>query len=835
MTDLENTSTGLTESVPDDQAATSVASGQYSIPSDISPDKPVFLVNPETNELFSISNPTKAQALLEGGWQPESADSQLKRAIEDKVKETPISAGIVTAASQFSNQFFLGLPQVLNENVGDDETKKKVRGTYEALAKEHPIANIAGGALGMGAMLLATGGAGALSQVGDSALSVAKAAQAVGGTAAVKEATKAIISTGARAGVENVAMNLPYRLTEEFLGDPEVANESIIAHGAEDFAIGFGLGAGTSMIAPVIKAASGIASKVISPEWLSEQANKFKFKHYGALTTEFNKLDDIFPGRSRAEQIQGVIDTVDEHVSGLSQALGSNAIFKKLEKAKAAAGQTLNDLRLAADTAAPDGAISYRSINDALDNVQKEYGKGNLAPAAGMDLQAMADQYGPRPGQWPAAPASGVVTDLARAPDIKAVDFVRNQLKVEAVRKMRSMGLGDAEISQRLASGDVPNFTLAETHQFRQSVKSQLFKEEQSLGIKTDGGTDAWKAIGGVMDNAIGQLATKSGYPQLEGAFSAANKKFSKLKVIIDEIIEPAANRAASRNKIGLTSTISALGGIQPFAAAMMKQFYGNYMMYQALGTAAKVLDNASGDVSKAVDALLNSKIGKDIGVGSVSIWSRYTGQKDVKPFDAFKQVQADISNAQASPDLVAASLSAMSKDLQSYAPQNYMRMTGTTQRAMEYLRQSAPKPPPPLFAGGPVPPWRPSDNELSKYSRRLNAVFSPTSILQELKSGTLTRESVDAVRTVYPNYFGAIQNEVRKRISQAKPGEVYVLRQKLGLLLEDTESPESRSVRISGLQAGFAENNNQVKPRANSKIDEAGRYETPLQRISHD
>ena len=90
---------------------------------------------------------------------------------------------------------------------------------------------------------------------------------------------------------------------------------------------------------------------------------------------------------------------------------------------------------------------------------------------------------------------------------------------------------------------------------------------------------------------------------------------------------------------------------------------------------------------------------------------------------------------------------------------------------------------------------------------RRLRAVENPTSILDDLAAGRLTPESIDAVRTVYPETFAEIQGQVMDRLTTMEQrGErpSYAKRVELGLLLGIPTDPTMTPESIAALQAQY-------------------------------
>jgi|CXWL01.1.fsa_nt_gi hypothetical protein len=79
----------------------------------------------------------------------------------------------------------------------------------------------------------------------------------------------------------------------------------------------------------------------------------------------------------------------------------------------------------------------------------------------------------------------------------------------------------------------------------------------------------------------------------------------------------------------------------------------------------------------------------------------------------------------------------------------------------------------------------RASDSEISKFSRYKEALDNPMMVLKEAKSGTLTREHVEAVKAVYPALYSEMRNQVMAAVVDSKSELPYGRRIQLGILLD--------------------------------------------------
>ncbi len=86
--------------------------------------------------------------------------------------------------------------------------------------------------------------------------------------------------------------------------------------------------------------------------------------------------------------------------------------------------------------------------------------------------------------------------------------------------------------------------------------------------------------------------------------------------------------------------------------------------------------------------------------------------------------------------------------------------------RAADFLSQKAPKKPDSMDMFS-EPIFQPSDAAIAKFNRYLKAVDVPLSIMDDLESGVLQPESVEAVAYVYPRLYKRITTQAMEQIKQ--------------------------------------------------------------------
>lgn len=139
-------------------------------------------------------------------------------------------------------------------------------------------------------------------------------------------------------------------------------------------------------------------------------------------------------------------------------------------------------------------------------------------------------------------------------------------------------------------------------------------------------------------------------------------------------------------------------------------------------------------------------------------------------------------------------------------APRARQAAVQTGLRQIEYLNKHLP-----ISLAAPTPfaaPLPPSRQQLHVWLNRLKAVENPASILDDLAEGKLTPESVDAVRTVYPETFADIQSQMLDRLSKLqgrKKAPKYLQRIQLGLLLDMPADPTMMPEVMQAVQDQYA------------------------------
>lgn len=137
-------------------------------------------------------------------------------------------------------------------------------------------------------------------------------------------------------------------------------------------------------------------------------------------------------------------------------------------------------------------------------------------------------------------------------------------------------------------------------------------------------------------------------------------------------------------------------------------------------------------------------------------------------------------------------------------APKTALAMSQSVKNAVKFLQSKAPKTRYrddfDVLMGKSIPV---SDAMLGKFERYMAAIEDPRSILRDLKAGRLTNESVEAVKSVYPQFYDKLVQSVVAEI--AKPGKrmTYQDRKQLGTLFGNRASAGAKYIGV--YQQNFA------------------------------
>jgi hypothetical protein len=111
--------------------------------------------------------------------------------------------------------------------------------------------------------------------------------------------------------------------------------------------------------------------------------------------------------------------------------------------------------------------------------------------------------------------------------------------------------------------------------------------------------------------------------------------------------------------------------------------------------------------------------------------------------------------------------------------------------------------------------PRPPSRAEVSRFNAIARVADDPMVVLRDMQDGTLTHESVAALRAVYPRLYQQVVTEVQRQIAQRGEDVPYNQRLMLGILLGIPTDPALVPANLATIQSTYAPTEDTPTPRS--------------------
>lgn len=138
---------------------------------------------------------------------------------------------------------------------------------------------------------------------------------------------------------------------------------------------------------------------------------------------------------------------------------------------------------------------------------------------------------------------------------------------------------------------------------------------------------------------------------------------------------------------------------------------------------------------------------------------------------DAVAKEIEEVRQLSANPMSKADRVGRMLGDLPQYAGKTAEALDATATRAIDYLAREAPKPAVPigLLAMSSASRAKPrySDQQISEWETKRNAILNPQSVIADVKRGKLNRDAIKAIEFVSPKLFARMQEMAYDQIQQ--------------------------------------------------------------------
>lgn len=651
----------------------------------------------------------------------------------------------------------------------DPELLKRAR-------EQSPIAHGIGEAAGLAGGALATGGENVLAKAtlgGAAHVAEEGLAKALGEglfkSAAEKSIARKIaeksLEKGIAAGTVGAGFGVNELLNENALGAADLTGENLVAY------------AGTGAILNGLVGGAFGAAEAISPiakpkiDQATEQMKQVFGKdvdldsnivgRFAATTGEKRALANELKGFTDEEKVNFLADDLGLKLADVSD----KAVYEKFNKTGEDLGNIQRGVYEQADKLAADKAIPTSETHLELNNALNDYVSQNAnefdssaAKSAVKQVQKELDNRIARLGTgkfesatdfWDAVKTWGqkgyqesdnVKADLYKALNSKAREILQNNIE-------RVTAGTDAAGALDTLKATNKKFQL--WYALKRGMETKSIKDKGFIGLKGYVAGALGHAIGGPIGGAAAILGSKLLSSDLKRNF------------IILNTAERANMQGAKKIASGLGDFFSGAGK----ASAQM----------------ARTLPKMS---------LMNSG------------WA--VGEKNKKPQSedqAFSNISKNLVNLSVNPDKLATKI-AYNTMRAGYAAPNATRFAQVTlSKATQFLYDKMPKT---AQADSLFPKeYKPSSLDMAKFQRYVQAVENPYSVVEELKAGTLTKEHVEALQTVYPAIYGEIQHQTSAYIAK-HPDLSYSKKVQLGTLLHMPTDPSMQPSAVIALQSNF-------------------------------
>lgn len=791
--------------VPEEQFAEAVASGAVGL----DPGARVSVVLPDGQKGTVAANEA-AQVFASGGRLYTSAeqDEDAKSGVE-KAVETGKAAlfGLLRGATLGGSDYFLtqaarksddfvnpftgktvtiSRKESLEELSGNAESRKQI---LSDLKKHHQIASTGGEVAGAVLPLFFGGGALAPSSaVSAGGQMLERGASKLLAKAITESAARGFIgraaARAAAGAVEGGILGASQLVSEDALGEAELNAENLLRHMGAGAVLG---GAASAGMGAAIDAAEAAITK-----GLSVAKSKLGFG-----------------------SVKEFLQEVEEDAS-LKQVLAQNRKHVRKLDTKGRLDEAGKWLR---ENEIVRGGDSLEEIGAKLDQKVEEIGK------------SVGDFYDQLDTATPPPISAKRIAERIRtevAPDLEGTPALSGMHERVLAEADKFDGLGDTTWSFRDATQQKNAYEKLARWNAAQPVEAQEMAQQYR---------QIYRVINDEMEQQGEALAGKH---LAEGAFEAFKKNkrdFGMAKDLADatkeRLIRKEANRVVSPSDYGAgLSTAAGLlghgagvpGGFGAGAVVGAAHKYirerGNTWIAEGARKLSRLswLEKTAGEASKQVDDAVSGVIeamrsgaqrapsAAAMGAASVLDSVRFaaaplSADRDKDPAG---QRIAEIAALAANPQALADRLTRATAPISGAAPRHAAALASKAQKAAAFLHAKAPRNPrSPVGIG--ARPWSPSPAERAKFARYVAAVNDPMSVIEEIRSGTASREGVEALREVYPKIHERVIKKLAEELAEDGDRLSYRDRVQLSILFGAPLDESMRPGFIAAIQQAYA------------------------------
>lgn len=284
-------------------------------------------------------------------------------------------------------------------------------------------------------------------------------------------------------------------------------------------------------------------------------------------------------------------------------------------------------------------------------------------------------------------------------------------------------------------------------------------------------------------------LAAEDGIKKSEADLSAQGKSvFNKIKDASGDLAFAFSSPKAFAVKKALS-----------FAWNALDKYADKEVKYNVLAAIEKAKQKAANTLERGIGAVLEGS--DELHPKIASMISNKVTEDPEKTRKDFEKRVDKITKLSTNPSVMQDSIEKSTQGIQNVAPDTAASIQGTLERGVNFLNQKIPKNPIQLPLS---PKFHPSNGEIQKFNRYYRAVQKPLSVLEDMKSNALSSEGLEAIKTVHPNLYSAMQREIFDQITDKPEGIPYQKKLMLSMFLGQPLDASIQGQNIMANQASY-------------------------------
>lgn len=530
--------------------------------------------------------------------------------------------------------------------------------------------------------------------------------------------------------------------------------------------------------------ATDLVEKSPLRQWGDNFAQRKAIQSTGANLKQIEVLDRMGP-EVKARVAQQILDDLPalegkSSLATMSKADLSNAGEKNFDLLGADLGDRLDKLDALKTGIKPDiDAIRTRGFKEILEPLLNT----PFAETEARAIKSALEDFGDKAG----APGFRELQQMRARLD-KTINYQAAKFDPTTQAKIQFRGIIEDEL---LASGEKAakeagsEFAAGYVHAKQQYRAAAWVKDATSKGASAEARNRT---------NGMSELAGQLGGGNAGGAAGAA----------IGSLAGPIGSTV-----LGAVGHVT--GALAGAAMQNLTRRYGDQIAATVISRAMKT--DIVRAVSQTVDEHLGDGVAKFLGqargrVQQTSIVNPMIAEmartmrrsQDEEKRD-YAEKRAQLSSFLAAPQQ---RLAATTAPLQGASPTLVQRVQQQAMTGAQFLQSKVP----PAAPGSLTPQFdkdRTSASDKSKWLRYVRAVDDPMSVLHDMSDGKITREGVEALKTVYPLIYGQVQEEVQRSLAGLTKPLDYAKKAQLASLLGVAPDPSFTPAFGAAVQAALA------------------------------